>query len=140
MIREYIGYKCTCWKCSHQWTTKSHALPKVCPACKRITWNDDYVPEPITPDVIGSAFGIRVDSIAELPKQDKLAALRDLMGGTSAIPIESEPEEWHFTKDKPQFNTDDGNWYRLQVLGSNPRKTRTVQVDESNYSEIVCVK
>lgn len=47
MIREYIGYKCCCFKCGHTWATKDHALPKTCAKCKSTKWNDDYA-APVT--------------------------------------------------------------------------------------------
>lgn len=31
--------KCDREPCGHEWTTQGDQLPKVCPACKALTWN-----------------------------------------------------------------------------------------------------
>ena len=45
-------------------------------------------------------------------------------------------DEWIFTKDAPQF-ADDGNVYRQQYLASNPKRKRSVQVDEFDHEKII---
>ena len=48
----------------------------------------------------------------------------------------TEPEDWRFTKDKPEFH-ESGRVYRKQVLATNSKQTRTVEVDIDNPDEIV---
>jgi endogenous inhibitor of DNA gyrase (YacG/DUF329 family) len=33
--------KCKRPGCGHEWIPRKHQLPKVCPACKQIDWDDD---------------------------------------------------------------------------------------------------
>ncbi len=54
--------------------------------------------------------------------------IRDIVAG----------EEWRFTKDKPEFH-ESGRVYRKQVLATNSKQTRTVEVDIDNPDEIVRV-
>lgn len=39
MIEKIIVYKCECEKCNHKWVTRTGNPPKVCPNCKRKSWN-----------------------------------------------------------------------------------------------------
>lgn len=41
MNTPYIAQHCVCSKCSHSWNTKTEILPRACPKCGRVTWNDD---------------------------------------------------------------------------------------------------
>jgi uncharacterized OB-fold protein len=38
ITKEADGYKCN--KCGHEWIPRYTEPPKVCPACKRTTWNE----------------------------------------------------------------------------------------------------
>ena len=141
MIRELICYRCICSKCDHTWITKGHDLPKVCSACKRLTWNDDFdfrtLADPVESPPISSrpTYGRNLDAAIpqDATKDEKLAALRELIGQRSEpVPV---VEEWVFTKDKPQF-ADDGNVYRRQVLAPAGKRFRTVRVSENDYDEL----
>lgn len=86
------------------------------------------------------SYGVRLDDVItpEQSKDEKLAALRSLIGGTSKAIVELVEEDWRFTKDAPHF-ADDGNVYRRQVLAPDGKRFRSVQVDEGNYELVIKV-
>lgn len=51
-------------------------------------------------------------------------------------PSLSEPEDWRFTKDKPQYD-DSGKIFRKQFLFPDGKRTRTVEVDEFNHEDVI---
>lgn len=73
MIIEYICYKCGCDKCGHEWVTKTHDVPALCPRCKRVTWNEDSDAPQETPPPEPTPGKLSIDE------------LRALMTGKSSV-------------------------------------------------------
>ncbi len=140
MIHEMQCWRCKCSKCKHLWTTKTNDIPTACPKCHRITWNDDQTEAPTIAQVEPQSFGVRLDAVItpDQSKQEKLAALRGLLGGTAQPIVEPVVEDWRFTKDATQYG-DDGNVYRKQVLAPAGKRFRSVQVEDGNHDEIIRV-
>lgn len=44
MIVPKTSFDCTCAHCGHDWSTRSENIPRSCPKCKRVTWNEDHDP------------------------------------------------------------------------------------------------
>lgn len=84
---------------------------------------------------------IDVDAHGELKPRKTLAELKAMIA-----PIESDvprtlapeiiEEDWQFTSDRPT-KQDSGDWLRYQFLVGNPKKRRTVVVDEDDFE---CVR
>jgi hypothetical protein len=46
-IREVKAWQCGCDRCGHVWMPKDNAVPRMCPRCKSVKWDDggaDKVP------------------------------------------------------------------------------------------------
>jgi predicted nucleic acid-binding Zn-ribbon protein len=41
--REIVINECECERCGHIWQTRNEVLPKVCPKCKSVRWNEQRV-------------------------------------------------------------------------------------------------
>jgi len=138
MIRELICYKCTCAKCEHTWTTKSHELPLNCAKCKSTKWNDDYdfsLPQNAEVEPLPIASPAPTGKL----NLDQLKALIDPIESNSiASPSIASPvvEDWRFTKDAPQYD-DSGRVYRQQYLAPLGKRRRSVEVDADDLDVII---
>lgn len=133
MKRELICYKCTCGQCGHNWTTRTHELPKVCAKCKSVKWDDDQpsidpVPEPAPVSVVAQT-GEWVETERLGSMNAKMAAILSSVAKPAPVVTEST---WAFTRDPVQY-ADNGNCYRQQYDTANPKRRRTVQVDEVDH-------
>jgi hypothetical protein len=77
------------------------------------------------------------DSVADFIA--KAQAKKGIVSQPFVTEPEPDEEEWRFTSDKPQYETP-YDVYRKQFLVSNPKRTRTVKVDEDNQDEIIGYK
>ena len=120
MIRTLNVYRCICSKCKHNWVTKTYEIPRNCAKCHRVTWNDDYdESRDNPPEVIPQSVGINLDAAIkpEMDKQEKLAALRGLIGGVS-VPVAEPVDEWQgWTDERSTYDDVTGETitYRLHV-------------------------
>ena len=138
MIREMTVYKCICFKCKHLWVTKTFTLPEYCVKCKTKKWNDDYqfnLPQIEDPQTL-----LLTKTQIASTKFDGIVmndAMAQFMAKTQAVEIVPEVivEDWQFTSDKPT-QQDSGDWLRYQFLVSNPKKRRTVVVDEDDFDYV----
>lgn len=131
MIRELTCYKCKCSKCNHLWTTKTNDLPKSCPKCHRITWNDDYDFRDATVITETVKVSEKLGDVGANPAMAKFLA--------TMVDPEPVADEWRFTSDKPQHDEQTDWWFRTQYLVSNPKRKRTVKVDEDDFDNILRV-
>lgn len=137
MIRELICYKCTCAKCAHTWTTKTHELPLNCAKCKSTKWNDDYdfsLPqvEPAPVEIVPAPTGkLNLDQLKALIAP--IESGESIASASIASPI---VEDWRFTKDAPQYD-DSGRVYRQQYLAPLGKRRRSVEVDADDLDSII---
>lgn len=145
MINELVIYRCYCSKCSHSWNTKTKQIPTVCAKCHSVKWNDDYsfdTPTAIDPPMITPI--VDPVTIPVVPAAGAMSEIADFIAKAQAAKGITQPivepveiaDEWIFTKDAPQF-ADDGNVYRQQYLASNPKRKRSVQVDDFDHEKII---
>lgn len=92
MIRELICYRCTCIKCGHSWTTKTHDVPPTCAGvkCRSRKWNDDRTEVPASQ--LEPLHGLAKPEFAPAVT----AVLPDLPSFllSQAEPPTVEPDEW----------------------------------------------
>lgn len=99
MIHEYICYKCKCDKCGKDWITKSNDVPKVCPKCHSVKWNELSPPAPQM-DAIRQAETAQPSQLIPDEPKDALAAFiakAQAKKGIVAPIIATEPapmDEW----------------------------------------------
>lgn len=113
--------KCPRAKCGYEWTPRTDT-PKACPMCKQ------YFPREIVVELLD------IKPITTLDDRQPV----QMVTRESLLDVFPEPEDWRFTKDKPEFH-ESGRVYRKQVLATNSKQTRTVEVDIDNPDEIVRV-
>ncbi len=93
MINEYVCYICRCDKCGKEWITKTHDIPKVCPKCHSVKWNE--LSPPMMPKIIEPA-----QPITDEPKDALAAFIAKAQAKKGIVPgtmITTEPEpidEW----------------------------------------------
>ncbi len=85
---------------------------------------------------------ITIEPVDEVPmtRQEKLDNLRAMIADPAPFLAQPEPiaDDWHFTKDKPNY-PDDGRAYRQQILYPAGKRFRTVEVDIDNIETIIRV-
>lgn len=121
MITELITYRCKCSKCNKLWNTRSHDLPRKCPGCKRVTWNDDF-------DFSKSSVSVpnpeSMPKVAEPIKDDVMAFIAKAQAKKGIEPnviITTEPEpldEWiGWSKEEQTYDdqTGDMRTYRKHI-------------------------
>ena len=165
-IEKSFSYKCLCERSSHSWTTKTAVVPDRCAKCNAKTWNEgapaiiekslaDRVRELDTDRRLdlfskfetccGQDSGNCVCEPVEIApveiRSDKLSIdeLRNLIAPIENVPLAPvtvSEDLWKFTSDGPEF-PDSGGVYRRQYLVSNPKKRRSVRVDEDDHDRII---
>ena len=128
MINEYICYKCKCEKCDKNWITKTHEVPKVCPKCHSVKWNEGCPPAP-DPETI--EIPQPVQPIAD-ERKSVLNALQAKIDAIQDHNIVPEPQnEW--TGWTPERQTYDDVTGEMRTYRKHIKTGRTKWIDSEPY-------
>ena len=136
IISQQIVWNVKCDKCGNKWTTKDYELPANCSKCRSLRWNADSPPPNLTPEPIEQPMAAKPIVTAPAGMNDAMAKFWANVQPAVTEPVE---DDWRFNNEKPQFNDQDGNVYRKQVLYPAGKRVRTVQVDEDDHERIIRV-